>query len=166
MAGSTYIIALGSNRWGRHGDPRAEVAAALALLKPVAASPILASAPLGPSLRRYANAAAVIESGEEPPQLLMRLKRIERDFGRRSGRRWGTRVIDLDIVLWSGGVWASPALAIPHPAFRGRGFVLDPLVELVPDWRDPVTGLTVRQLHTRLTRRAPVPNRSPVCWGP
>jgi 2-amino-4-hydroxy-6-hydroxymethyldihydropteridine diphosphokinase len=63
-------------------------------------------------------------------------------------------VIDLDIVLWSGGVWGDDRLTIPHPAFRSRRFVLDPLGEIVPDWRDPLTQLTVRQLAARLTRRA------------
>ena len=152
-----YVIASGSNRRGRHGGPADEVRAALATLGMViAASPIIATAPLGPSSRRFANAAALVESGEHPRDLLDRLQAIEADFGRRPGRRWGERVIDLDIVLWSGGVWADDRLTIPHPAFRERRFVLDPLRAVVPDWRDPLTGLTVRQLAARLTRRAPL----------
>ncbi|MGN6374053.1 MAG: 2-amino-4-hydroxy-6-hydroxymethyldihydropteridine diphosphokinase [Sphingomonas sp.] len=150
-----YVVAIGSNRPGRHGPPRREVAAAIAALGGVvAASPIIDSAPLGPSSRRFANAAALIESPESPPALLARLKTIEHDFGRRRGRRWGSRVIDLDLVLWSGGVWAEPALTVPHPAFRARDFVLRPLLAIVADWRDPLTGLTVRHLAWRLTRRA------------
>lgn len=157
MARSTYIVALGSNRWGRHGDPTTEVAAALALLKPVAASAIVTSAPIGPSLRRYANAVILIEADDAPPALLDRLKKIERAFGRRNGQRWGTRVLDLDLILWSGGIWVSPDLAIPHPAFRARGFVLGPLAKLAPDWRDPVTGRTMRHLAHQLTIRRPLP---------
>lgn len=158
MARSTYIVALGSNRRGRHGAPAAEVAAALAALPgKVTASPIVASAPLGPSLRRFANTAALVESDAAPEQLLRELKRIERAHGRRRGRRWGARVIDLDIVLWSGGGWTSRTLTLPHPRFRERRFVLDPLLALAPDWRDPRTRLTVRQLHARLTRRRPLP---------
>jgi 2-amino-4-hydroxy-6-hydroxymethyldihydropteridine diphosphokinase len=158
VSGSIYLVALGSNRHGRHGAPRAEVAAALALLGG-RASPIMASAPLGPSTRTFANAAAMIVSDETPPALLARLKQIERGFGRRSGRRWGARVIDLDIVAWSGGRWRSATLAIPHPAFRTRAFVLAPLCAIAPRWRDPATGLTMRQLHARLTRTRPAPNR-------
>lgn len=120
-----------------------------ALGQVVAASRVIATAPLGPSSRRFANAVAIIDSPESPRALLARLKQIERSFGRRSGRRWGTRVIDLDIILWSGGVWTDAVLTVPHAAFRLRRFVLDPLVTLVPQWRDPVTGLTVRQLATR-----------------
>lgn len=153
MVTTSYAIALGSNRPGRHGPPEREVAAALAELAPAAASPILRTPPLGPSNRRYANAVAIVETGEEPPALLRRLKRIERAFGRRAGRRWGARVLDLDILLWSGGAWSGPGLTIPHPQYRARSFVLDPLVRVAPDWRDPLTGLSIRQLRARLHAR-------------
>lgn len=156
---ASYVVAAGSNRPGRHGLPEAEVRAALRLLGG-RASRIRRSAPLGPSLRRYANAACVIASDLPPPAMLARLKAVERAAGRRRGRRWGARVLDLDIILWSGGRWSSPDLTVPHRAFRDRDFVLDPLADLVPDWRDPVTGLTVRQLRARLTVRRPVPSRA------
>ncbi len=135
--------------------------AAVAALGPVVAvSRFFATAPVGPSSRRFANAALILDSAESPRALLDRLKRIERDFGRRPGRRWGARVIDLDIVLWSGGVWADPVLTVPHRAFRARRFVLDPLAALVPAWRDPVTGLTVRQLLARARAVDRRPRRS------
>jgi 2-amino-4-hydroxy-6-hydroxymethyldihydropteridine diphosphokinase len=158
MVRTSYAIAVGSNRSGRQGGPRAQVRAALAELGGVA-SPLVSSAPLGPSLRRYVNAVAVIESDLMPPAMLVRLKGIERAFGRRRGRRWGARVIDLDIVLWSGRTWKSPGLTVPHVAFRDRDFVLAPLAAVVPGWRDPVTGRTVRQLRARLTRARPRPSR-------
>jgi 2-amino-4-hydroxy-6-hydroxymethyldihydropteridine diphosphokinase len=142
-----YAIAIGSNRRGRHGAPRDEVAAAIAALGGVVAvSPVIETPPIGPSIRRFANACALIDSEETPDTLLARLKRIERDFGRRRGRRWGQRVIDLDIILWSGGGWSSPTLTVPHRLFRARDFVLRPLAAIAPGWRDPVTGRTVRQL--------------------
>jgi len=153
---TTYLIGLGSNRPGRHGGPAAEVRAALlAIGGVVAASRLSASAPLGPSIRRYVNAAALVESDLPPPAMLARLKAIERAFGRRRGRRWGARVIDLDIVLWSAGAWTSPGLTVPHPAFRTRAFVLAPAASLAPDWRDPVTGRTLRQLARVVDRRRP-----------
>jgi len=142
-----YAIALGSNRRGRAGSPRQVIAAALVELGAVrAAAPVIETPPLGPSRRRYANGAAILASDEAPDALLARLKAIEARFGRRSGRRWGARVLDLDIILWSGGAWASPGLVIPHPAWRTRGFVLAPLAAIAPDWRDPLTHRTVRQL--------------------
>ncbi|WEK41941.1 MAG: 2-amino-4-hydroxy-6-hydroxymethyldihydropteridine diphosphokinase [Candidatus Sphingomonas colombiensis] len=162
----SYLIALGSNRRGRHGDPRAELRAALAAIGAKHMSPIITSAPLGPSNRAYANAVALIESDDTPPELLVRLKKIEHAFGRRRGRRWGARVIDLDIIAWSGGIWRSPGLVIPHVALRERDFVLRPLADLAPSWRDPVTGLNAKQLHTRLTRRRALPNRRGAGEGP
>ncbi|UAK24530.1 2-amino-4-hydroxy-6-hydroxymethyldihydropteridine diphosphokinase [Sphingomonas nostoxanthinifaciens] len=165
-----YVIALGSNRrHGRHGAPRAVLAAAVAALSahgiaPIRMSPIVDTPALGPAGRRFANAALLARTPLEPPDLLASLKTVERAFGRRRGRRWGTRVLDLDILLWSGGAWRSRALAIPHAALAERRFVLDPLVSIAPDWRIP-SGASVRQLRARLTR--PLPNhRAPDRSGP
>ncbi|WP_326525813.1 2-amino-4-hydroxy-6-hydroxymethyldihydropteridine diphosphokinase [Sphingomonas sp.] len=163
MPANFYAIAIGSNRPGRHGSPAAEVRAALDLLGGTA-SRIVDSTPLGPSRRRYANAAVLLTSDLDPPAMLARLKAIERDFGRRRVRRWGARVLDLDIILWSGGAWVSRGLAIPHPAFRDRDFVLAPLAAIAPGWRDPITHLTVRQLRARLTARPPAPSRAASRW--
>lgn len=104
---SSYVIALGSNRRGRHGMPADEVRAALAALAAsggtvVMTSPMIATAPLGPARRRFVNAAALVESDDTPPEMLARLKAIEMAFGRRRGQRWTDRVIDLDIILWLG----------------------------------------------------------------
>lgn len=118
-------------------------------------SAIIQSNPIGPSSRRFANAAAVVASTLEPPALLSRLHEIERHFGRiRRGQSWRARVLDLDILLWSGGVWAdaNPALSIPHPGLRSRGFVLTPAAMVAPDWRDPMTGLSIRHLQSRFNR--------------
>ena len=156
MATTTYAIALGANRRSRAGTPGAAIDAALARIGGVVAvSPVMHSAPVGPSIRRFANAVAVVETRETPPELLVRLKAIECAFGRRRGRRWGARPIDLDIVLWSGGIWSGPGLGIPHAAFRERAFVLGPLASIAPGWRDPLTGRTIRQLSHMVDRRAP-----------
>jgi 2-amino-4-hydroxy-6-hydroxymethyldihydropteridine diphosphokinase len=168
-----YLIALGSNRrHPRHGAPAKVLRAALAALEGEglsleAASPIIATSPLGPAQRRYANAAAIVLSPDDPERLLARLKKIEQRFGRRSGgRRWGARVLDLDVVLWEGGSWSSPGLTVPHIAFRTRAFVLNPAAAIAPFWRDPITRLTVRQLHARLTRPRPLPRCKPLGEGP
>ena len=162
MRKTSYVIALGSNRpHGRHGAPAAVVAAAVRAIEATGASvlavaPILTTPPLGPAGRAFANSAILIESAEDPAGLLRQLKAIERQFGRRSGKRWGPRVLDLDIILWSDGTWASPGLVVPHPEFRKRRFVLDPLVSIVPDWRDPLTGRKILHLHRSIQRRNPV----------
>jgi 2-amino-4-hydroxy-6-hydroxymethyldihydropteridine diphosphokinase len=116
---------------------------------------------LGPAGRSFANAAALLETELSPPELLTRLKEIEHKLGRRGGRRWGPRVIDLDIILWSGGPFRAPGLLVPHPEFQRRAFVLQPLLELAPDWRDPASGLSVRQLLRRLSAPRPVDRARP-----
>lgn len=160
MPKTSYAIALGSNRrHGRHGSPARVIGAAVEALRRlgdlVEVSTIVATPALGPAGRAFANAVAILRSHFAPDDLLDALKAIEREFGRRGGRRWGPRVLDLDIVLWSEGSWAGGP-TIPHPAFRERLFVLAPLAEIAPEWRDPLSRLTVRQLLHRLGRGAPV----------
>jgi len=163
MPRTSYAIALGSNRrHGRHGGPdqvlRAAVAAmAHAGLAIEASAPVLRSAAIGPAGRGFANSAIIVSTTLDPPALLNVLKRIEQAFGRRRGRRWGARVLDLDIALWSAGRWpmglrraGAGRLAVPHSQIARRAFVLDPLVEIAPDWRDPWSGRSVRQLRGRL----------------
>ncbi|MBB3939108.1 2-amino-4-hydroxy-6-hydroxymethyldihydropteridine diphosphokinase [Novosphingobium fluoreni] len=162
MARHRYLIALGSNmRHPRHGAPEAVLRAAFKALDRKrltleAASRIIASAPHGPSRRRYANAVAIVHTRLRPPRLLRRLQRLEARFGRRpGGMAWGARVLDLDIVLWSGGAFAQEDLVIPHPLFRTRDFVLRPAVQIAGKWRDPLSGLTLNHLNARLTRPRP-----------
>ncbi|MET0271183.1 MAG: 2-amino-4-hydroxy-6-hydroxymethyldihydropteridine diphosphokinase [Sphingomonas sp.] len=162
-----YAIALGSNRrHGRHGAPAGVVAAAVEAMASAGivvrrVSPTIRTAALGPAGRGFANGAAVVETPLDPPALLAVLKGIERRFGRRPGRRWGARVLDLDIVAWSGGRWptgprhAAPhALAVPHRAAHARGFVLTPLLAVAPGWRVTRAG-TVRHAHARLAKHRP-----------
>jgi 2-amino-4-hydroxy-6-hydroxymethyldihydropteridine diphosphokinase len=153
-----YAIAIGSNRpHGRHGRPAAVVEAAIARLDCdfglFDASPIVLNPAHGGAGRDFANAVALIESDLEPREMLRCLKHIERDFGRRPGRRWGPRVLDLDILLWSGGAFRSRKLTIPHPQLATRGFVLQPLAAIAPRWR--IGSLSVLQLAARLARRSP-----------
>ncbi|MFS0737786.1 2-amino-4-hydroxy-6-hydroxymethyldihydropteridine diphosphokinase [Sphingomonas sp. 1P06PA] len=156
-----YAIALGSNRRTRHGSPAATLEAAFVALAAAGAevvdrSAVIATPALGPAGRGFANAAAIILIDRPPPALLALLKRIERDFGRRPGRRWGARSLDLDILLWNGGHWpprprrAAPGgLAVPHTEIARRRFVLDPLLAIAAGWRDPRSGHTIRQLRAR-----------------
>ena len=151
-----YVIALGSNmRVPRVGGPRRVLAAAIEAMagegvKVLDMSRIRSSLPVGPSHRRYANGAARVESPLAPEQCLELLQDIETRFGRkRRGARWRSRPLDLDIILWSGGAWLSPELTIPHPLFRIRDFVSRPAAEVAPHWRDPVSGLTLRQISAR-----------------
>ena len=159
MAKTSYALALGSNRRGRHGSPGQIVLAAAEAVGAERLSRIWTTPALGPAGRSFANAAAIVKSDLDPPEILARLKQVERDFGRRPGRRWGPRVLDLDILLWSEGPFEAPSLIVPHPEFRARSFVLEPLAEIAPGWLDPITGLTIRQLLQRLRSARPVDRR-------
>ncbi|MBV2147203.1 2-amino-4-hydroxy-6-hydroxymethyldihydropteridine diphosphokinase [Sphingobium sp. AS12] len=152
-----YALALGSNRaLSARLTPRQlleEATKRIALhAQIVATSPAIETPPIGPSRRRYANAAILVQSPLEPPAMLAWLQSIEQALGRRRYRRWGARRVDIDIILWSGGVWNSPMLTIPHPAFAARDFVLTPLRAIAPAWRDPRSGLTIRHLQARLQK--------------
>jgi 2-amino-4-hydroxy-6-hydroxymethyldihydropteridine diphosphokinase len=166
MPRASYAIALGSNRPHHiYGSPRRVISAAFGALNTGglhlrACSPVIETPPVGPSRRTFANAAAIVESELDPAELLARLKTIERAFGARSGQRWGARTLDLDIVLWSGGIWTQRHLTVPHRAYRERSFVLTPLAHIAAGWRDPVSGLTVQQLHARVKKPKPV-DRNP-----
>ena len=118
MAKTSYAIALGSNRRSCHGSPQSNVRAAAEALQVERLSSIRSTAALGPAGRGFANAAALISSPLSPAELLDDLKALERSFGRRAGRRWGPRVLDLDIILWSGGLFDGAGLTVPHPSFR------------------------------------------------
>jgi 2-amino-4-hydroxy-6-hydroxymethyldihydropteridine diphosphokinase len=152
-----YAIAIGSNRpHGRFGRPAGVVEAAFARLDEefglFDASPIILNPAHGGAGRDFANAVALVETDLTPAEVLGRLKAIEHDFGRRRGRRWGPRVLDLDLALWSGGRWRSRQLTIPHPALETRAFVVQPLAAVAPNWR--VRGsLTAHHLAHRLARR-------------
>lgn len=149
-----YAIAVGSNRpHGQHGRPAGVVGAAIAELDRTFslfdASPLLLNPASGGAGRDFANAVAIVESDLEPPAMLNALKAMERAFGRRPGKRWGARVLDLDLLAWDGGRWSDRRLAIPHPALESREFMLAPLAAIAPRW--PLRGsLTARHLAARL----------------
>jgi len=152
-----YAIALGSNRRHiRHGRPAGVVEAAVARLDAdftlFDASPIILNKAVGGAGRDFANAVVLVESDLDPAAMLTTLKQIERDFGRRPGRRWGERVLDLDLVAWDGSRWTTRALTIPHPRLKEREFVLGPLAMIAPAWRID-GGLTPRHLASRLGKR-------------
>jgi len=154
-----YAVGVGSNRpHGRHGRPAQVVQAAITELsckfELFDASPVLLNPATGGAGRDFANAAALVESSLAPAAMLTALKGIERGFGRRPGRRWAARVLDLDLLLWSGGKVSGRLLTIPHPHLAEREFALRPLATIAPNW--PVgSGLAVRHLLAQLSRTRP-----------
>jgi 2-amino-4-hydroxy-6-hydroxymethyldihydropteridine diphosphokinase len=98
----------------------------------------------------FLNAAAVGETAITARELLDALLIIERERGRERPFPGAARTLDLDLVLFGDLVSSDPTLTVPHPRFRERRFVLEPLADVAPDLVDPVTGLTVAELLARV----------------
>lgn len=135
------VVGLGANIGDRLATMRAAVRELSQISCVVQVSRVYATAPVGKlDQPEFLNAAALVEYDGDCLGLFDALVAIEARLGRVRGERWGPRVIDLDI-LWAGNVVIeTPRLAVPHPRLRERAFALVPLLELVPEPRDPRTG--------------------------
>ena len=111
----------------------------------------------------FINCAVALKTSLEPVELLAAGQAIEKRTGRKKGKRYGPRVIDLDILSYGPRVIDSPELRIPHPRMAERRFVLEPLREINPRWRHPVLNKTVTRLlkelgeEQRVTYSGPAP---------
>jgi 2-amino-4-hydroxy-6-hydroxymethyldihydropteridine diphosphokinase len=94
----------------------------------------------------FLNAVLQVETTLFPLQLLARVRQIERDMGRRRVTPKGPRNIDIDILFYGRVVIATAELEVPHPRIAQRRFVLDPLAEIAPDFRHPLTGKTAHEM--------------------
>ena len=154
----TAAVALGSNL----GDRDAHLAFARLRLAKVLMdcrfSAVIETAPVDVQGAQtpFLNAAAVGETGLSARALLDTLHAIECERGRERPHRNAPRTLDLDLILFGDVALDEPGLVIPHPRFRGRAFVLEPLAEIAPDLVDPVTGKTIASLLDAYRRR-PVP---------
>lgn len=102
---------------------------------------------------RFLNAAAIIDSSRTPSQLLSLLQATENQFGRERTVRWGSRTIDLDLLMHGTEVIAEPKLLVPHPALWYRHFVLSSAAEIAPDWMHPLLNESLGSLWDRLLQR-------------
>lgn len=121
------------------------------LLGSLRVSTFIETAPVGvPRQPLYLNGVVVGWSAADPHALMRSLQAIEAERGRVRPFAGAPRTLDLDLILVGGEVVATPELTLPHPLFRERRFVLEPLCEIAPDTRDPVTQLTARECLERL----------------
>ncbi len=105
------------------------------------------SEPIGDAKEWYVNGAIEIETKFKPDMLLKKFKNIERAMGRKKvKKRWGARIIDLDILLYDAAIVKKKSLRIPHPEMSSRKFVLLPLSEIAPQVIHPELGVTISEL--------------------
>jgi len=165
------VIGLGANFSGAWGAPAETIARALvelgrARIRVTAASAVYVTAALGRTRQPpYVNAVALLDTPLSPDALLRVVKTIERRSGRRGGRPWGPRTLDIDILDYGGQVrlWrrergafrdAGPRpLILPHPLAHERPFVLRPLLDIAPEWRHPALKKSVRELLRLASKR-------------
>ena len=149
----TVAIALGSNVGERKSHLEHAVGRLVDVLAALRVSTFHETLPEGVTAQPlFLNAAAVGESADAPVTLLQRLQGIERERGRERPSVYpgGPRTLDLDLILVGDEVIHTAALTLPHPRFRQRRFVLEPLAEVAADLVDPESGLTVQELLERL----------------
>jgi 2-amino-4-hydroxy-6-hydroxymethyldihydropteridine diphosphokinase len=140
-------IALGSNLGDRVAHLTVAAAHLRQLLTGFRLSTFHETEPVGVSAQpRFLNAAAIGTTSLSAGELLQQLLAIEAACERERPYAGAPRTLDLDLILYGEDVIDEPGLRVPHPRFRDRAFVLDPLAEIAADWRDPVTGATVAEL--------------------
>lgn len=141
-------IALGSNLGDRIAHLNHAIARLQTVLRNVRVSRFRETVPVGVHGPQplYLNAAAAGSTTLPPRAVLEALLAIERERGRERPAPKAARSLDLDLILYGAAVLDEPDLVIPHPRFRERRFVLEPLAEVAPDLVDPVTHKSVGEL--------------------
>jgi len=141
-------IALGSNLGDREVQLRGAVASLAPAITRLRLSSFYQTTPVDvPGAQSmFLNAAATGESALSARAVLDALQAVEQQFGRERPYVGAPRTLDLDLILYGDSVINESGLTVPHPRFRERRFVLEPLAEIAADWVDPVTGKTIREL--------------------
>ncbi len=149
------FIGAGSNL----GDRRENLKHAIEELKKyntqvIKVSPIYETEPWGVKEQPpFLNLVLLCRTVLEPPELLECLKSIEKSVGRKDTFHWGPRIVDLDIIFYGKRIINEPGLTVPHPYLRERAFVLKPLSDIAPDFKDPLTGMKVIELLARISQK-------------
>jgi 2-amino-4-hydroxy-6-hydroxymethyldihydropteridine diphosphokinase len=153
-------IALGSNLGDRQVHLAFGLSALPGFITDLAQSSWHDTAPVGvsPDQPRYLNGVVIGETALTARQLLNRLLAIEQAAGRTRPSAGAPRTLDLDLILFGDQTIQEPGLTVPHPRFRERLFVLEPLAEVAPGWIDPGTGLAISELLARARQAPPGPS--------
>jgi 2-amino-4-hydroxy-6-hydroxymethyldihydropteridine diphosphokinase len=150
------LIGLGANIPSPAGPPAKTLKAALdaltrAGLEITAISPFYETeAWPDPTAPCFINAVAAVHTRLQPLALMALLHQVETAFGRTRSVPNAPRSLDLDLLDYAGEVHEGP-LTLPHPRLAQRFFVLEPLRDIAPDWRHPVSGQNIRAMLDDLT---------------
>jgi 2-amino-4-hydroxy-6-hydroxymethyldihydropteridine diphosphokinase len=153
---SQILIALGANMPSRAGLPADTLEAALSALGMQGVAVLRVSSFIetaawpDPAQPPFTNAVASLQTSLQPLALLELLHVIETAYGRVRSHPNAPRTLDLDLLAHGGTVLTGELLTLPHPRLAQRRFVLQPLAEIVPAWRHPVTGLTPGEMLAAL----------------
>lgn len=149
MASTPIAIAIGSNLGDRLGHINSALDELRRDLQEVRVSTIIETAAVDVPDEQppFLNAVVTGRCDRTAEELLQRLHALEAAQGRTRTRRRAARTLDLDLILFGDLVVRKPGLEVPHPRFRERLFVLEPLAEIAGDWVDPVSGKTVGELR-------------------
>jgi 2-amino-4-hydroxy-6-hydroxymethyldihydropteridine diphosphokinase len=143
----TTFLALGSNIGSRSNNLRAALKALSTQVHLTAVSPVYDATPMYVSDQpRFLNMAVRGDTDLPIPGLLAFIKDLERKLGRTPSRRFGPRMIDIDILFYGSETTQSPDIVIPHPGLHERIFVLRPLADIAPNWVHPRSGDTVVEM--------------------
>ena len=170
-AHGNVLLAFGANSDGPWGAPAETFARALAELERhgvrlTSVSPLYETVAVGQTRQApYLNGVALVTTSLPAPALLRLMKQIEARAGRRGGRPWGSRTLDLDIIDYKGLIsnwrlrrreWRQTGarpLMLPHPMAHERPFVLKPLLDVAPNWRHPTLQRSARELWRGVASR-------------
>jgi 2-amino-4-hydroxy-6-hydroxymethyldihydropteridine diphosphokinase len=148
------VLAVGTNLGDRLGTLQGCVQAIDRLpdTDVLAISPVYETVPVGgPPQPDYLNAALSVQTGLRPRELLDAAHRVEANFGRVRGERFGPRTLDIDIISYADEISSDPVLTLPHPRAYQRAFVLAPWHDIDPQAELPGHG-PVAQLLAGLDR--------------
>lgn len=154
---SLVAVAIGSNLGDREAHLEFARSRLRALLSGARASSSYDTPPEGVEgpQAHFLNAAVVGETTLSARGVIEALRAIEEERGRERPYARAPRTLDLDLILLGDQIVQEPGLIVPHPRFRERRFVLEPLAEIAPGLRDPVSRKSIGELLGELTRSRP-----------